>query len=214
MGCGISVSAATRMTHWSPAQCGPSVHPSALHPVLFRLDPAGWLADPGLQTLSRPTAPVMPFKDCCRILLDNPLILHVLRQCGTFTTAAYVRSGCSGVAIPIRRSTIQAQGERSRRPEGNAMITQFDSSYAGHIDMENVGYLGTPVNSRRYSNDQLITAHTKAEAQAKVMDQLGFGAFWMAEHHFQPEGTECLPNIILLAVHLAHLTKRLKFHTG
>ena len=26
------------------------------------------------------------------------------------------------------------------------MITQFDSSYAGHIDMENVGYLGTPVN--------------------------------------------------------------------
>src|SRR6202166_538987 len=94
------------------------------------------------------------------------------------------------------------------------MITQFDSSYAGHIDLENVGYLGTPVNSRRYSNDQLITAHTKAEAQAQAMDRLGYGAFWMAEHHFQPEGTECLPNIIMLAVHLAHLTKRLKFHTG
>src|SRR6202158_2408425 len=94
------------------------------------------------------------------------------------------------------------------------MITQFDSSYAGHIDLENVGYLGTPVNSRRYSNDQLITAHHKAEAQAQAMDRLGYGAFWMAEHHFQPEGTECLPNIILLAVHLTHLTKRLKFHTG
>ena len=94
------------------------------------------------------------------------------------------------------------------------MIKQFDSSYAGHIDMENVGYLGTPVNSRRYSNDQLITAHHKAEEQAKAMDRLGYGAFWMAEHHFQPEGTECLPNIIMLAVHLTHLTKRLKFHTG
>ena len=47
------------------------------------------------------------------------------------------------------------------------MIKQFDSSYAGHIDMENCGYLGTPVNSRRYSNAQLITAHTKAEEQAK-----------------------------------------------
>ena len=46
------------------------------------------------------------------------------------------------------------------------------------------------------------------------MDRLGFGALWMAEHHFQPEGTECLPNIIMLAVHLTHLTKRLKFHTG
>ena len=30
------------------------------------------------------------------------------------------------------------------------MIKQFDSSYAGHIDMENVGYLGTPVNDRKY----------------------------------------------------------------
>ena len=94
------------------------------------------------------------------------------------------------------------------------MIKQFDSSYAGHIDMENVGYLGTPVNSRRYSNAQLITAHTKAEEQAKAMDRLGYGALWMAEHHFQPEGTECLPNIVMLAVHLTHITKRLKFHTG
>ena len=94
------------------------------------------------------------------------------------------------------------------------MIKQFDSSYAGHIDMENVGYLGTPVNSRRYSNAQLITAHHKAEEQAKAMDRLGYGALWMAEHHFQPEGTECLPNIIMLAVHLTHLTKRLKIHTG
>ena len=94
------------------------------------------------------------------------------------------------------------------------MIKQFDSSYAGHIDLENVGYLGTPVNSRRYGNKQLITAHHKAEAQAQAMDRLGYGALWMAEHHFQPEGTECLPNIILLAVHLTHLTKRLKFHTG
>ena len=94
------------------------------------------------------------------------------------------------------------------------MIRQFDSSYAGHIDLENVGYLGTPVNARRYSNDQLITAHYKAEEQAKAMDRLGYGALWMAEHHFQPEGTECLPNIVMLAVHLAHLTKRLKIHTG
>ena len=94
------------------------------------------------------------------------------------------------------------------------MIRQFDSSYAGHIDLENVGYLGTPVNDRFYSNDQLATAHYKAEEQAKAMDRLGYGALWMAEHHFQPEGTECPPNIILLAVHLTHLTQRLKFHTG
>jgi alkanesulfonate monooxygenase SsuD/methylene tetrahydromethanopterin reductase-like flavin-dependent oxidoreductase (luciferase family) len=103
---------------------------------------------------------------------------------------------------------------RVMRRKGNTMIRQFDSSYAGHIDLENVGYLGTPVNDRRYTNEQLATAHYKVEEQAKAMDRLGFGALWMAEHHFQPEGTECLPNIIMLAVHLTHLTKRLKFHTG
>ena len=32
------------------------------------------------------------------------------------------------------------------------MLKQFDSSYAGHIDLENVGYGGTPVNDRRYPN--------------------------------------------------------------
>ena len=34
---------------------------------------------------------------------------------------------------------------------------------------------------------------------------------WTAEHHFQREGYECLPNLILLGVHLAGLTQRLKF---
>ena len=94
------------------------------------------------------------------------------------------------------------------------MITQFDSSYAGHIDLENVGYAGTPVNDRFYSNEQLSTALHKAVAQAKTMDRLGYGALWMAEHHFQPEGTECLPNIILMAMHLVHETTRLKIGTG
>ena len=34
---------------------------------------------------------------------------------------------------------------------------------------------------------------------------------WTAEHHFQREGYECLPNLTLLGVHLAGLTRRLKF---
>ena len=31
----------------------------------------------------------------------------------------------------------------------------------------------------------------------------------MAEHHFQREGTECIPNILMMAVHLAHVTKNI-----
>jgi len=94
------------------------------------------------------------------------------------------------------------------------MITDFASSYVGHLDLENVGYKGTPINDRFYSNEQLAHAFTKMERQAVTMDRLGYHSFWMAEHHFQPEGTECLPNIILLATHLVHLTKTLKIGTG
>ena len=28
------------------------------------------------------------------------------------------------------------------------MITKFDSLYAGHVDLDNVGYAGTPINDR------------------------------------------------------------------
>src|SRR6476660_839267 len=94
------------------------------------------------------------------------------------------------------------------------MLKQFDSSYAGHIDLENVGYGGTPINDRRYPNEKLATALSKAQAIAQKMDDLGYSTFWMAEHHFQPEGTECIPNVLLMALHLTHLTKNLRIGCG
>jgi len=94
------------------------------------------------------------------------------------------------------------------------MITKFDSSYAGHIDMENLGYGGTPVNERRFSNERLASTLTKAVEMAKLMDRSGFNAFWMAEHHFQPEGYEGIPNVVMMAMHLVHVTKRLKIGCG
>jgi alkanesulfonate monooxygenase SsuD/methylene tetrahydromethanopterin reductase-like flavin-dependent oxidoreductase (luciferase family) len=94
------------------------------------------------------------------------------------------------------------------------MITKFDSLYAGHIDLDDIGYAGTPINDRLYSNEKLATALSKAEAMAKLMDGHGYNAFWMAEHHFQREGTECIPNVLMMALHLAHVTKNLKIGCG
>ncbi|HEY2617579.1 MAG TPA: LLM class flavin-dependent oxidoreductase [Acetobacteraceae bacterium] len=94
------------------------------------------------------------------------------------------------------------------------MITKFDSLYAGHVDLDNVGYGGTPINDRRYSNEHLATALEKAQSMAVLMDGLGYNAFWMAEHHFQREGTECIPNVLLMALHLTHVTKNLKIGCG
>jgi alkanesulfonate monooxygenase SsuD/methylene tetrahydromethanopterin reductase-like flavin-dependent oxidoreductase (luciferase family) len=94
------------------------------------------------------------------------------------------------------------------------MISKFDSSYVGTVDMENVGYLGTPINERWYSNEELAGALYKSEAYARKMDTLGYDTFWMAEHHFQPEGTECIPNLLMMAMHLAGITKSIRIGCG
>src|SRR5437764_2067051 len=94
------------------------------------------------------------------------------------------------------------------------MINKFMTVYAGHIDIPDHGQDATPANERRYSNDQLVGVFAKTEAIAKVMDEYGYDTLWLAEHHFQYEGYECLPNILMLAVHLAHITKRLRIGCG
>src|SRR6266404_9165290 len=94
------------------------------------------------------------------------------------------------------------------------MITKFDSSYVGSVDLENPGYTGTPINDRRYPNEELAGVLHKAVAYAKKMDGLGYDTFWMAEHHFQPEGTECIPNLLMMATHIAAVTKRLRIGCG
>jgi len=94
------------------------------------------------------------------------------------------------------------------------MITRFGSLYAGHVDLEDIGFDATPVNDRWISDEGLASVFGKADAIAVKMDQLGFDTFWAAEHHFQREGYECLPNLLLMYVHMAHLTKNLKFGCG
>jgi alkanesulfonate monooxygenase SsuD/methylene tetrahydromethanopterin reductase-like flavin-dependent oxidoreductase (luciferase family) len=94
------------------------------------------------------------------------------------------------------------------------MITKFDSLFAGHVDIEDVGYGGVPVNHRRYPNEHLASVFDKAEAMATLMDRHGYDTFWMAEHHFQHEGMECIPNVLMAALHLAHVTKSLRLGCG
>jgi alkanesulfonate monooxygenase SsuD/methylene tetrahydromethanopterin reductase-like flavin-dependent oxidoreductase (luciferase family) len=94
------------------------------------------------------------------------------------------------------------------------MITRFGSLYAGHVDLDDHGLAATPVNDRWLPNERLLTAFDKATRIAQLMDRRGYDVFWLAEHHFQREGYEAIPNILMLAVHLAHLTERIKFGCG
>ena len=94
------------------------------------------------------------------------------------------------------------------------MITKFGSLFAGHVDFEDIGLDATALNDRWLPDEHLASVFDKAEAIAGVMDRLDYETFWMAEHHFQREGYECIPNLMLFAVHLAHLTKKLKIGCG
>jgi alkanesulfonate monooxygenase SsuD/methylene tetrahydromethanopterin reductase-like flavin-dependent oxidoreductase (luciferase family) len=91
------------------------------------------------------------------------------------------------------------------------MIKRFHVLYVGQIDLDNVGLNGTPANDRRYSSQRLSEVFATVRDVSQTMDELGYHALWMAEHHFQREGYECLPNLVQLGLWLATQTKRLKF---
>jgi alkanesulfonate monooxygenase SsuD/methylene tetrahydromethanopterin reductase-like flavin-dependent oxidoreductase (luciferase family) len=91
------------------------------------------------------------------------------------------------------------------------MIKKFSVLYVGHIALDNVGRDGTPADERCYSNERLVEGMAMAEDVAHTMDDLGYDTLWMAEHHFQREGYEVIPNLILFGTYLATQTRRLKF---
>lgn len=94
------------------------------------------------------------------------------------------------------------------------MIKGFSASYAGHVVDDNLGLQGMPANDRWYSNEKLAQASDWALDISKHLEGLGFDEFWMAEHHFQPEGYECIPNLLMLSLYLSTQTKGLKFGCG
>ena len=90
------------------------------------------------------------------------------------------------------------------------MIKKFSVLYVGQIELENVGINGTPTEQRAYSNERLVEAFQTSKEVAQLMDELGYYCLWTAEHHFQKEGYEVLPNLVMLSTWLATQTRRLK----
>jgi alkanesulfonate monooxygenase SsuD/methylene tetrahydromethanopterin reductase-like flavin-dependent oxidoreductase (luciferase family) len=90
------------------------------------------------------------------------------------------------------------------------VIRRFSTLYVGHVELEQCGLGGTPADDRRYPNERLTEVFDTAAALARAADRLGYDTLWLAEHHFQHEGYECIPNIPMLAVDLAHRTERVK----
>lgn len=92
------------------------------------------------------------------------------------------------------------------------MIKYFSALYAGHVlEGDGVGFAGTPANDRWYPNARFVRTFDISKEIAQLMEELGYDIFWAAEHHFQREGYECIPNLLMWSLWLAQHTKRLKF---
>ena len=94
------------------------------------------------------------------------------------------------------------------------MFTNFSASYAGHVVDDNLGFAGTPANDRWYPNEKLAETYDWALDIARHLEASGYDEFWMAEHHFQPEGYEGIPNLLMLGLYLATQTKTLRYGCG
>ena len=64
--------------------------------------------------------------------------------------------------------------------------------------------------SRRYGNEDAIACYDNMLHWAQTADGLGFDTMWFTEHHFQHEGYEVLPNLIMFGMYAATQTKELR----
>jgi alkanesulfonate monooxygenase SsuD/methylene tetrahydromethanopterin reductase-like flavin-dependent oxidoreductase (luciferase family) len=77
--------------------------------------------------------------------------------------------------------------------------------------MPDAGAHGTPPQERRYGQGDFLKVYADLEAYARAADDLGYDSLWLAEHHFQYEGYEVVPNAILMSAFLAERTRHIKF---
>lgn len=95
------------------------------------------------------------------------------------------------------------------------MLRSFSALYAGHVlEGEGVGFGGTSANDRWYANERFVQGFDIAKETAQCMEALGYDILWIAEHHFQREGYECIPNLLMLSLWLAQHTRKLQFGCG
>ncbi|ALE84068.1 LLM class flavin-dependent oxidoreductase [Pseudonocardia sp. HH130629-09] len=95
------------------------------------------------------------------------------------------------------------------------MIDDFGLLYVGNvIDGDDIGFDGPLPSERRYDSARMFSAFDEARTLARLGEAQGFTTFWMAEHHYQHEGFEVIPNIPLLSLWLAQHTERIRFGCG
>ena len=84
-------------------------------------------------------------------------------------------------------------------------------NFFGTVPMPDAGDPSIAPTSRRYGNSDVLACYENMLHWAQTADSLGYDTMWLTEHHFQHEGYEVLPNLILFGVHAASRTEHLRF---
>jgi alkanesulfonate monooxygenase SsuD/methylene tetrahydromethanopterin reductase-like flavin-dependent oxidoreductase (luciferase family) len=87
---------------------------------------------------------------------------------------------------------------------------RVDLNFFGTVPMPDAGDPAIAPTSRRYGNDDAIACYDNMLHWATTADKLGFDTMWFTEHHFQHEGYEVLPNLIMFGMYAATKTQDLR----
>jgi alkanesulfonate monooxygenase SsuD/methylene tetrahydromethanopterin reductase-like flavin-dependent oxidoreductase (luciferase family) len=88
---------------------------------------------------------------------------------------------------------------------------RVDANFFGTVPMPDAGDPNIKATDRRYDNNAVIACYDNMLHWAKTAEATGFDTMWLTEHHFQHEGYEVLPNLIMFGLYAATQTKRLRF---
>jgi alkanesulfonate monooxygenase SsuD/methylene tetrahydromethanopterin reductase-like flavin-dependent oxidoreductase (luciferase family) len=83
-------------------------------------------------------------------------------------------------------------------------------SWAGCF-IDDAGREGPDPYDRRHTPAEYAEGYLALIDWAKLADRLGYESFWLTEHHFQREGYQIIPNVVLVSGILAQHTQRIKF---
>ena len=83
-------------------------------------------------------------------------------------------------------------------------------SWAGCF-IDDAGMDGPDPYDRRHAPAEYADGYLALIDWAKLADRLGYESFWLTEHHFQREGYQIVPNVVLVSAILAQHTRRIKF---
>ena len=88
---------------------------------------------------------------------------------------------------------------------------RVDTNFFGTVPMPDAGDPTIAPTARRYGNDDYLACYANMLHWAQTADGLGFDTMWLTEHHFQYEGYEVLPNLLMFGMYAATRTRELRF---